>query len=234
MALRAANSLCVRPRQRRQQRRQPLRAVAAQTVADEGYWQSKTVAVTGATGFVGTALVTELLEKGAKVRILCRCASLNGARSQHRSRRCRPQRLRRLCVALFPRARVARSASPTTKKSLPREERRPPTTTSARRSSGLSARLALPKAALSRAASFHVFDTLSGKLEWLDAVQGADAVVNLAGSPISTRWDDNARAPRPPRPPKNPPLPSPRSHSPPASLSPGPKPPAPAPAPPRR
>lgn len=57
----------------------------------------------------------------------------------------------------------------------------------------LSARLALPEAALSSQASFHVHDTLSGDLGWFDAVKGCTGVINLAGAPISTRWDEGVK-----------------------------------------
>ena len=58
----------------------------------------------------------------------------------------------------------------------------------------MGARFALgPEVLFNKDVSFHVHDTLSGRLEWFDAVKGCTGVVNLAGSPISTRWDADVK-----------------------------------------
>ena len=35
----------------------------------------------------------------------------------------------------------------------------------------------------------HKWETITGKLEWTDAIKGCDGVVNLAGAPVATRWN---------------------------------------------
>ena len=86
------------------------------------------VAVTGATGFVGKALVEKLLADGHEVRVLTRNA--------------------------------------------------------------ISARLAMPSATLA-GAKFYAWDTMSGAIEWYDAVKGCTGVVNLAGAPIANPWNES-------------------------------------------
>ena len=55
----------------------------------------------------------------------------------------------------------------------------------------VTARLALPAAALG-GAKFYAHDTgASGAIEWYDAVKGCTAVVNLAGAPISNPWNED-------------------------------------------
>lgn len=111
--------------------RRPLRCRAAEASASEADTSAEqkkmVVAVTGATGFVGKALVEKLLEDGHEVRILTRNA--------------------------------------------------------------ISARLAMPAATLA-GAKFYAWDTMSGAIEWYDAVKGCTGVVNLAGAPISNPWND--------------------------------------------
>jgi uncharacterized protein (TIGR01777 family) len=89
-----------------------------------------TIAISGATGFVGKRLTEKLLEEGSKVKVL------------------------------------------TNKKNK------------------ALARLSLgPKIALNPNVSVHKWETITGKLEWTDAIRGCDGVVNLAGAPVATRWD---------------------------------------------
>ena len=58
------------------------------------------------------------------------------------------------------------------------------------KSNTLLARLSLgPKSALSPNVSVHKWETITGKLEWTDAIKGCDGVVNLAGAPVATRWN---------------------------------------------
>ena len=42
-------------------------------------------------------------------------------------------------------------------------------------------------------AGFYEHDTLKGALQWYDAIEGSTGVVNLAGAPISTRWDEGVK-----------------------------------------
>ena len=99
------------------------------------------VAVTGATGFVGKALVEKLLADGHEVRVLTRNA--------------------------------------------------------------ISARLAMPSATLA-GAKFYAWDTMSGAIEWYDAIKGCTGVVNLRARPSPTRGTSrtkrrwSSRACRPP------------------------------------
>ena len=53
----------------------------------------------------------------------------------------------------------------------------------------ISARLAMPQATLA-GAKFYAWDTMSGAIEWYEAVKGCTGVVNLAGAPISNPWDE--------------------------------------------
>jgi uncharacterized protein (TIGR01777 family) len=89
-----------------------------------------TIAISGATGFVGKRLTEKLLEEGSKVKVLTN-----------------------------------------------------------KRNKAL-ARLSLgPKIALNPNVSVYKWETITGKLEWTDAIRGCDGVVNLAGAPVATRWD---------------------------------------------
>ena len=89
-----------------------------------------TIAISGATGFVGKRLTEKLLDEGSKVKVLTN-----------------------------------------------------------KRNKAL-ARLSLgPKIALNPNVSVHKWETITGKLEWTDAIRGCDGVVNLAGAPVATRWD---------------------------------------------
>ena len=87
------------------------------------------VAVTGATGFVGKALVEKLLADGHEVRVLTRNA--------------------------------------------------------------LSARLAMPSATLA-GAKFYAWDTMSGAIEWYDAIKGWHrGGESRPGAPISNPWNES-------------------------------------------
>ena len=89
-----------------------------------------TVAISGATGFVGKKLTEKLLREGSKVRVLTN------------------------------------------------------------KSNALEARLALGlKSAFNPNLSVYKWETITGKLEWTEAIRGCDGVVNLAGAPVATRWD---------------------------------------------
>ena len=90
-----------------------------------------TVAISGATGFVGKKLTEKLLQEGTKVRVLTN------------------------------------------------------------KSNALEARLALGlKSAFNPNVSVYKWETITGKLEWTEAIRGCDGVVNLAGAPVATRWDE--------------------------------------------
>ena len=54
----------------------------------------------------------------------------------------------------------------------------------------ISARLAMPSATLA-GAKFYAWDTMSGAIEWYDAVKGCTGVVNLAGAPIANPWNES-------------------------------------------
>ena len=89
-----------------------------------------TVAISGATGFVGKKLTEKLLQEGTKVRVLTN------------------------------------------------------------KSDEIQARLALGlKSAFNPNVSVYKWETITGKLEWTEAIRGCDGVVNLAGAPVATRWD---------------------------------------------
>ncbi len=89
-----------------------------------------TVAISGATGFVGRKLTEKLLQQGTKVRVLTN------------------------------------------------------------KSNKVRARLALGlKSAFNPNVSVYKWETITGKLEWTEAIRGCDGVVNLAGAPVATRWD---------------------------------------------
>ena len=89
-----------------------------------------TVAISGATGFVGKKLTEKLLQEGSKVRVLTN------------------------------------------------------------KSNKVEARLALGlKSAFNPNVSVYKWETITGKLEWTEAIRGCDGVVNLAGAPVATRWD---------------------------------------------
>ena len=89
-----------------------------------------TVAISGATGFVGKKLTEKLLREGTKVRVLTN------------------------------------------------------------KSNAVEARLALGlKSAFNPNLSVYKWETITGKLEWTEAIRGCDGVVNLAGAPVATRWD---------------------------------------------
>ena len=89
-----------------------------------------TVAISGATGFVGKKLTEKLLQEGSKVKVLTN------------------------------------------------------------KSNSLEARLALGlKSAFNPNVSVYKWETITGKLEWTEAIRGCDGVVNLAGAPVATRWD---------------------------------------------
>ena len=91
----------------------------------------KTVAISGATGFVGRKLTEKLLQQGTKVRVLTN------------------------------------------------------------KSNKVRARLALGlKSAFNPNVSVYKWETITGKLEWTEAIRGCDGVVNLAGAPVATRWDE--------------------------------------------
>ena len=55
-----------------------------------------------------------------------------------------------------------------------------------------SARLALVGSVgiMNSKVSYHKWETITGKLEWTEAVKGTDAVVNLAGAPVASRWSE--------------------------------------------
>jgi hypothetical protein len=58
------------------------------------------------------------------------------------------------------------------------------------KSNALEARLALGlKSAFNPNLSVYKWETITGKLEWTEAIRGCDGVVNLAGAPVATRWD---------------------------------------------
>ena len=89
-----------------------------------------TIAISGATGFVGKKLTEKLLQEGSKVKVLTN------------------------------------------------------------KSNSLEARLALGlKSAFNPNLSVYKWETITGKLEWTEAIRGCDGVVNLAGAPVATRWD---------------------------------------------
>ena len=118
----------VAPPPRAPRRASRCRASASEAEAPEGADTKMVVAVTGATGFVGKALVEKLLADGHEVRVLTRNA--------------------------------------------------------------ISARLAMPSATLA-GAKFYAWDTMSGAIEWYDAVKGCTGVVNLAGAPIANPWNES-------------------------------------------
>jgi uncharacterized protein (TIGR01777 family) len=58
------------------------------------------------------------------------------------------------------------------------------------KSNKVRARLALGlKSAFNPNVSVYKWETITGKLEWTEAIRGCDGVVNLAGAPVATRWD---------------------------------------------
>ena len=58
------------------------------------------------------------------------------------------------------------------------------------KSNKVEARLALGlKSAFNPNLSVYKWETITGKLEWTEAIRGCDGVVNLAGAPVATRWD---------------------------------------------